>query len=87
LPQINSSQATSDLRFLSSIDALPAVDVGEGYVVQASIEAVEGTNAELRERATRQLLVIQESLKDAIQLTTGDRLALDTRIPLAARRT
>jgi hypothetical protein len=86
LPLVSPEQAANDLSFLSGIDALPAIDVGEGYVVQASIEAVEGTNAELRERATKQLLAVQESLKDAIQLAAGDRLALDTRVSVAARR-
>ncbi|KAK4949667.1 hypothetical protein LTR10_011508 [Elasticomyces elasticus] len=87
LPQVPSGEAISDQSFLSSISELQDLDGSGGYMVQASIDVVDGNNPELKERATRQLLSIRESLKQAVDLTPGDRLALDTRLPVSSRRT
>ncbi|KAI1630106.1 mediator complex, subunit Med18 [Exophiala viscosa] len=87
LPQVSSEEAISDRSFLSNISELQDLDGSGGYIVQASIDVVDGNNPELKERASRQLLAIKEALKQAVDLTPGDRLALDTRLPVSARRT
>ena len=86
LPQVAADEATSDISFLSDISKLPDLDGSGGYLVQASIDVVDGNNPELKERATRQLTAIREALKQAGVLTPGDRLALDTRLPTTSRR-
>ncbi|OAP60963.1 hypothetical protein AYL99_05965 [Fonsecaea erecta] len=86
LPQIAADQAISDESFLSKLDHLPDVDGSGGYILQASIDVVDGNNPELKERATRQLLAIKEALRQAVDLSPGDRLALDTRLPITSRR-
>jgi len=86
LPQVAADEATSDLSFLTNIDELPDYDGSGGYMVQASIDVVDGSNTELKERATRQLSAFKEALKQAVELTPGDRLALDTRLPATSRR-
>ncbi len=87
LPQVAAEEAISDKAFLSNINKLSELDGSGGYIVQASIDIVDGSNSELKDRATRRLLGIKEALKQAVELTPGDRLALDTRIPANSRRT
>ena len=55
-------------------------------MLQASIDVVDGNHPELKERAARQLLGHKEALKQAVELTPGDRLALDTRLPVSSGR-
>lgn len=86
LSQVPADEAMSDRSFLSNISELPDLDGSGGYMVQASIDVVDGNNPELKDRATRQLLAIKEALKQAVDLTPGDRLALDTRLPISSRR-
>ncbi|RMZ90270.1 hypothetical protein DV736_g2500, partial [Chaetothyriales sp. CBS 134916] len=81
IPPVEPDKAT-DLSFLDDSESLKLVDASGGYVLQASIEAIDGTNSELKDRATRQLLALKEILKPAIDLEPGDRLALDTRVNL-----
>ena len=66
------------------LSGLEPFDISGGYVLQASIEAIDGNNPEIREKATQQLMAMKETLKQAVTLVPGDRLALDTRVP--ARR-
>nr|KAK5438344.1 DNA kinase/phosphatase Pnk1 [Exophiala xenobiotica] len=86
LPQVPADKAISDVSFLSDISKLQDFDGSGGYVVQASIDVVDGNHPELKDRATRQLLAHKEALKQAVDLTPGDRLALDTRLPSVVRK-
>lgn len=86
LPQTTSENAVNDTAFLSDISKLTDVDKSGGYLMQASIEVIDGNNPELKERGTRQLLAHKEALKQAVDLTPGDRLALDSRVPVTGRR-
>ncbi|RMZ77376.1 hypothetical protein DV737_g4399, partial [Chaetothyriales sp. CBS 132003] len=74
IPPVEPNKAT-DLSFLDDSESVKPVDASGAYLVQASIEAVDGTNSELKDRATRQLLGLKETLKQAIDLEPGDRLA------------
>lgn len=86
IPQVDADRAALDTKFLSSEEVFQELDGSGGYTLQASIEVVDGNNPELRDRATRQLLAMKETLKQAVTLLTGDRLALDTRMALPSRR-
>jgi mediator of RNA polymerase II transcription subunit 18, fungi type len=66
--------------------SLSPLDKSEGYILSATIETLDGSNAELRERAARQLLTMKDTMKGAVNLTPGDRLALDTKVPVGPRR-
>ena len=74
-----------DFSFPPTEDLAPLDGTG-GWVLQGSIEAVDGTNTELKDRATRQLLAMKETLKESVNLVPGDRLALDTRLPVSSVR-
>ncbi|EXJ81994.1 hypothetical protein A1O1_08062 [Capronia coronata CBS 617.96] len=87
LSQISADEAVRDTSFLPNITELPELDGSGGYTIQASIDVVDGNNPELKERATRQLLALKEALKQAVDLTPGDRLSLDTRVPVTSTRT
>ncbi|EXJ71333.1 uncharacterized protein A1O5_05139 [Cladophialophora psammophila CBS 110553] len=87
LPEVGADEAISDESFSSSINDLPELDGSGGYILQASIDVVDGNNPELKERATRQLLAVKEALRQAVDLTPGDRLSLDTRLPITSGRT
>ncbi len=84
-PPVTAEHAISDTAFLSDTSGLSNLDGSGGYLVQASIDVVDGNNPELKDRATRQLLGLKEALKQAVDLTPGDRLALDTRLPSVSR--
>lgn len=86
VPDAGSLDDAMNCSFLDTPDALHPLDGHGGYVLQASIDALDGNNQEVKDRATSQLLAIKETLKTAVNLTPGDRLALDTKIPLNARR-
>jgi hypothetical protein len=86
LPPVTAEEALSERSFLSDVSQLSDFDGSGGYLIQASIDVVDGNSPELKDRATRQLLVLKEALKQAVDLNQGDRLALDTRVPVAARR-
>lgn len=79
-PQVEKPPQASDLSFLSSTEDLKPLDASGGYVLQAFIDAADGNNLELKDRGTKQLLAMRETLKQAVVLTPGDRLALDTRL-------
>jgi hypothetical protein len=66
--------------------SLSPLDKSEGYILSATIDTLDGSNTELRERAARQLLTMKETMKGAVTLTPGDRLALDTKVPVGPRR-
>ncbi|EXJ77495.1 hypothetical protein A1O3_09721 [Capronia epimyces CBS 606.96] len=84
LPQVPADEALRDTSFLTKTSELPEQDGSGGYLIQASIDVVDGNNPDLKDRATRQLLALKEALRQAVELTPGDRLALDTRVPLTS---
>ena|ERR1700760_3506632 len=86
LPQVAADTAMPDGASLPIIDKLSELDGSGGYVVKASIDIVDGNNTELKDKAARQLLGIKEALRQAVDLTPGDRLALDTRLATNPRR-
>ncbi|KIW13272.1 hypothetical protein PV08_08459 [Exophiala spinifera] len=86
LPQAVAESAMNDTTFLSDISKLKDLDQSGGYIMQTTVEVVDGNAPELKEKGTRQLLAHKEALKQAVDLTPGDRLALDTRVPVTGRR-
>jgi len=72
----------------SSVDTIPTLstliplDPGGAYILQASIEIADGNSADLKDKATQQLLAMKDSLRYSVDLVPGDRLALDTRVPV-----
>lgn len=86
LPQTSVESAMTELSFLSNLSELRELDGSGGALLQASIDVIDGNNPELKDKATRQLLALKEGLKQAVDLTPGDRLALDTRLPAVNRR-
>lgn len=82
-----SDQDATEHSFLDEPDSIQPLDSSGGYLLHASIQALEGNNQEVKDRATGQLLALKETLKQAVTLTPGDRLALDTRLPPVSRGT
>lgn len=66
---------------MDKADAASLFDISGAYILQASVEAMDGSAAELKDRASAQLLAMKETLRQAVTLSPGDRLALDTRAP------
>lgn len=62
------------------------MDATETYVLQASIDIVDGNSEDLKNRASEQLVSMRETLKQAVALGPADRLALDMRIAVPMRR-
>ena len=85
VPEAEKPEKALDYAFLDTPDEMEPLDGSGGYLVQASIEAVEGNIQEVKDRATGQLLAMKETLKQAVHLTPGDRLALDTKMPTVRR--
>lgn len=67
--------------FMNEADSTSLFDISGAYILQASVDAVDGSTAELKDRASAQLLAMRDTLKQAVSLTPGDRLALDTKAP------
>ena len=81
-PQASNEQTIATNTPLPPLSDLQPLDSNKGFVLQASIEAVDGNNPEVKEKAVQQLLAMKETLKQAVTLAPGDRLALDTRVPI-----
>lgn len=86
LPQSPSSVDAGEVSSLPSIQQMQPLDSGGGYELHAFIDVVDGNHPELKDRATKQLLNLKETMKQAVILSPGDRLALDTKVPTAPRR-
>lgn len=71
---------------LPTQDQLSLVDRTETYILQASIDIVDGNSEDLKNRASEQLIRVRETLKQAVALGPADRLSLDTRIAVPVRR-
>jgi Med18 protein len=80
--QPNTKPTFSTLNTVLDDSNLTPLDPSGSYVLQASIEIVDGNSPELKDQATQQLLAIKETLRSSISLEPGDRLALDTRVPV-----
>lgn len=85
VPQTPIEEATSTGTYLPDISNLQPLDGGKSFVLQASIEAIDGNNLEVKEKAVQQLMAMKDTLKQAVTLAPGDRLALDTRVPMRNR--
>ena len=81
IPDAKSANEAFEHSFLERPDSIEPLDGSGGYLLQASIQAVEGNSQEVKDRATGQLLALKETLKQTVSLTPGNRLALDTRLP------
>jgi hypothetical protein len=86
MPQAPDEQAVAINTPIPPISDLQPLDSSRGYVLQASIEAVDGNNPEVKKKAEQQLIAVKETLKQAVTLTPGDRLALDTRVLIRDNR-
>lgn len=86
MPQLPDEQAGATTTPVPPISELQPFDPNKGFVLQASIEAIEGNNPEVKEKAVQQLMAMKETLKQAVTLAPGDRLALDTIVPLRNKR-
>jgi mediator of RNA polymerase II transcription subunit 18 len=86
MPQAPDEQAIATNTPIPPISELQPLDGSKAFVLQASIEAVDGNNPEVKEKAVQQLMVMKETLKQAVTLAPGDRLALDTRVPMRNNR-
>ena len=64
------------------ISKLTALDTSGGFILQASIEIADNNSTELKEKASQQLHAMKETLRASVNLVPGDRLALDTRVPV-----
>jgi Med18 protein len=82
MPQATDEQTIATNTPLPPPSDLQPLDTNKGFVLQASVEAIEGNNPEVKEKAVQQLLAMKETLKQAVTLAPGDRLALDTRVPI-----
>ena len=80
VPSVKEADAPNS-SFLDEPDAVGLFDSSGSYILQASVDVVDGSVAELKDRASGQLLVMRDTLRQAVNLTPGDRLALDTRAP------
>lgn len=86
LPESTTGGKAADLTKLPQTTGLQPLDKSGSFILQVSLEIVDGNNQDLKDRAVRQLMGTKEILKQAVTLTPGDRLALDTRISNPARR-
>lgn len=72
----------STVNTIPDISKLHPLDSSGGYILQASIEIADGNSPDLKDKATQQLLALKETLRSIVHLEPGDRLALDTRVPV-----
>jgi hypothetical protein len=82
MPQASNGQTIATNTPLPPLSDPQPLDSNKGFVLQASIEAADGNNPEVKEKAVQQLMAMKETLKQAVTLAPGDRLALDTRVPI-----
>lgn len=85
-----SEKATLQPRVASDVDqlglsledpgTLHAVDPSGAYLVQASVDVIDGNVQVLKDQAIQQLAAIAHVLRGTVDLRVADRLALDTRI-------
>jgi len=79
-------QTPTEISNLPPFDEYRLLDASESWTLEASIEITDGKAQELRDRATRQLMSMRETLLPSVRLEKPDRLALDTRIPVRVRQ-
>lgn len=68
-----------DWTFIDKPDAIRLFDISGGYILQVSVDAVDGGTSELKDAAAAQLVAMRELLKPVVALAPVDRLSLDTR--------
>ncbi|KAK5086077.1 Mediator of RNA polymerase II transcription subunit 18 [Exophiala xenobiotica] len=86
LPAVQSGQNPLHVSELPAPDKCRLLDASESWLLEASIDIADGKTQELRDRATRQLMSMRETLSPSVKLEKPDRLALDTRIPVRVRQ-
>jgi len=86
LPAVQPGQNPLDVSELPAPDKCRLLDASESWLLEASIDIADGKTQELRDRATRQLMSMRETLSPSVKLEKPDRLALDTRIPVRVRQ-
>jgi mediator of RNA polymerase II transcription subunit 18, fungi type len=78
----NTKATFSSVNSIPTLSTLAPLDPSGAYILQASIEVADSNSADLKDKATQQLLAMKESLRSSVDLVPGDRLALDTRVPV-----
>jgi len=86
LPTVQTGQSPLNVSDLQSLDKGQLLDASGTWLLEASIDIVDGKAQELRDRATKQLISMREILNPSVKLEKPDRLALDTRIPVRVRQ-
>ena len=76
--------STTNIEVFPQAGDLVPLAKSDEYILSATIESTDGSNSELRERAVRQLLMMKETMKGPVNLVPGDRLTLDTKVPITA---
>ena len=85
LPEVSADDLSLEHFCVPPVEELKLVDSSGGYTIEVIIDVVDGNNLELKDSATRQLMGMKETLKQSVTLSAGDRLALDTRVPVGRR--
>ncbi|KAJ5298595.1 male sterility protein-domain-containing protein [Penicillium atrosanguineum] len=66
-------------RHLPVLKEMTPLEKSGSYVLQASINVLDGSNQETMKSASQRLFGLREQLKSAVRLEQADRLSLDTR--------
>ena len=61
-------------------EAFPLLDPSGSYILQASLRVQDGSKPELMSRGFAELVEFQKMLKGVVELSPGDRLAMDPRV-------
>jgi len=86
LPAAQPGQDSLAVSELPSPDKCRLLDASGSWLLEASIDIADGKAQDLRDRASRQLMSMRETLRPSVKLEKPDRLALDTRIPVRVRQ-
>lgn len=85
LPEVSANDLSLEPFSIPPVEDLRLVDSSGGFTIEVTIDVVDGNIPDLKDRATRQLMGMKETLKQSVTLLAGDRLALDTRVPVGPR--
>lgn len=64
---------------LPQLEQMPLVDQSGSWLVQVSLNVVDGASPKLVKDAMSEVLGVQERLRGIVKLVTPDRLSMDTR--------
>ena len=85
LPGISAPEMPVDAITIPPLSELHPIDGSGGFTLEMSTEVRDGDNPELKDKATRQLMAMKETLKESVVLSAAERLALDPRVPTARK--